>query len=104
RPFGTRRLHFLGQLAQILWKLDRLASDRDVALLVVAEDLWRELVTASVTHADVGVDAQLHVPASQTSGRSSSVIIDPPPRSTSCSGSPSISKSGITRSHSWTAT
>ncbi len=71
------------ELDQIVRDLDRVATaDRDVALVVAAEELRGERVTATVALA-CGADLELHDFTSQRSGSVLSDIIAPPPRSNS---------------------
>src|SRR4051812_45014003 len=104
RALGAGPFGLFGQVDHVCRDVDRvLAPDRDVALVVVAQKIGRDLVTASVTGALGGVDLQLHDDSSQRNGSLFSDIIAPPPRSNRPS-SPASSKSGISRSHSSTAT
>src|ERR687898_3357888 len=100
--FGAGAFRVFGGVHLIVGHIDRLIPDRDVALLVVGEQIRSHLVAAAVAHAARAVDRQLHDDTSHASGRLVSVIIAPPPRSAS-SSSVAMWKSGITRSHSSTA-
>src|SRR5689334_6164998 len=100
--FRTGRGHLFGSRDPIVRNREELVANRGIALVVIGHDVRRDAVAAAVAHADTAVDAQLHDLTSHTSGSWSSVIIEPPPRSTSSSPA-AMPKSGIRRSHSSTA-
>src|SRR4051794_4834949 len=104
RALGAGPLGFFGELGLVGRDEDGLAADRHESLIVGGQQLGRQLVAAAVAGALLRVDEELHGAGTfHASGRSSGAVMPPPPRSMITS-SPVMWKSGITRSHSSTAT
>src|SRR5918997_616647 len=102
RAFGAGSLGLFGELDLIRRDIDRPPPDRDVALVVVREQVGSQPVAAAVARALVGIDEELHAPTSHSSGSSSGAVIAPPPRSLSTLSAASR-ESGNAPSHSSTA-
>src|SRR3954453_9905631 len=92
-----------GVVDLVLRDVDDLAARGHVALVVLGEQVLGEGVAAAVPAAEGIVELQLHAGTSHESGRVNRVIMAPPPRSMSGS-SLAGEKSGMTPSHSSTAT